>query len=291
MNQLTRLFCLFGWIVLADGCQKTPVRNTTAHNSGEKISPDLGSKRRQGVDFTAKGSTSTWALDIDFAKAIRFQAPNGAVLTATVPKSQRAPNGNGILLDAQLVTEPSGTRRMTSRSVAANRSDGRLKVVISPVACRDSRTGKAHAYEVSVEAHGQRYSGCGTFLNGTTRLNSQWVLETYRGQRLHAEQFVNRQMPTLAIDLKEKRLAGFTGCNAMQGQVKAEGDNLRFEAISTTRRACPYNFESGFLAALQSVTLYRISNNRLTLLADGKYVMSFRKTVRKESRETGVSGP
>ncbi|WP_460669573.1 META domain-containing protein [Larkinella ripae] len=289
MKKLTPLFYVIGFMVLADGCRKTPATSSSqAPDLGTLSTTNLGSKRRQGVDFTAQGATPTWLLDIDFTKIIRFQAPNGAVLTAAIPKSQRAPDGNGILFDAPLMASPTGSNR---RSAASGRRDGRLKITISPVVCRDTRSGQSYAYGVTIESNGQRYGGCGTFLNGTTRLNSQWVLETYRGQRLHAEQFVNRQMPTLDINLKEKRLQGFTGCNTMQGQVKAEGDNVRFESISTTRRACPYNFESGFLSALQSVSLYRISNNRLTLLADGKYVMTFRKTAKKETAGTEPGEP
>lgn len=288
MKQLTRLFHLILIILLADGCRKTPVGQTKAPDSGQLLSTDLGSKRRQGVDFTAKGGTPAWSLDIDFTKAIRFQVQNGPVLLAAVPKSQREPGGSGILFDAQLTADPKESNR---RAASARRRADRLKITISPVVCRDQGKGQTYAYGVTIEANGQRYSGCGTFLNGMARLNSQWVLETYRGQRLHADQFVNRQMPTLDINVKEKRLQGFTGCNTMQGQVKADGDNVRFEAVSTTRRACPYNFESGFLADLQSVTLYRISNNRLTLLADGKYLMTFRKTVKKEALSTGATGP
>lgn len=283
MKQLKRFVYLMVMLVLADGCRKTSVTSTQSTDSERLQASDWGSKRRQGIDFTAQGAGPAWLLDIDFTSAIRFQVPNGPLLTAAVPKSQRAPGSNGILFDAPLMANQTGSNR---RSVSSQRPSGRLKVIINPVVCRDNRTGQTYAYGVTVEANGQRYSGCGTFLNGTSRLNSQWVLETYRGQRLHAEQFVNRQMPTLDINLKEKRLQGFTGCNTMQGQVKAEGDKLHFDGISTTRRACPYNFESGFLSALQSVSLYRISNNRLTLLADGKYVMTFRKTARKE---TGVS--
>ncbi|RAJ95682.1 heat shock protein HslJ [Larkinella arboricola] len=288
MKQLTPLFSLILIMILTDGCRKMPVGHTKPAASGSALATDLDSKRRQGIDFTAHGATPGWALDIDFTKAIRFQAPNGPVLIAAVPKSQREPGGSGILFDAQVLPDPAGsTRRTASRPASASRRNDRLKVIISPVVCRDNRNGQVYAYGVTVETNGQRYSGCGMFLNGMARLNSQWVLETYRGQRLHAEQFVNRKMPTLDINVKEKRLQGFTGCNTLQGQVKADGDNVRFEAVSTTRRACPYDFETGFLAALQSVTLYRISNNRLTLLADGKYVMTFRKTVKKETPATG----
>ncbi|MGA0560645.1 META domain-containing protein [Larkinella sp. VNQ87] len=286
MKQLTRLVYLLGMMVLADGCRKTPVGSSQAM---ERMTTDLSSKRRQGVDFTAHGATPTWLLDIDFTKAIRFQTPTGTLLTAAVPKAQRVAGGNGLLFDAELIAEPteSSRRSASNRPVSANRRSGRLKVIINPVVCRDARSGQSYAYGVTVEANGQRYSGCGSFLNGMARLTSQWVLETYRGQRLHAEQFVNRQIPTLDLDMKAKRLQGFTGCNPMQGQVQADGDNIRFEAAPTTRRACPYNFESGFLTTLQSVTLYRISNNRLTLLADGKYVMSFRKVAKKNRKLRG----
>ncbi|GAB3906694.1 hypothetical protein GCM10028803_39450 [Larkinella knui] len=291
MKKLTQLLYLIGIFVLADGCRKTPVGNTQSPEMGDITASDFGTKRKLGIDFTAHSSSPAWTLDIDFTKAIRFQTPNGPLLTAAVPKSQRDPRGNGILFDAQLMAEPTGSsRRPSGRAGTASQRDGRLKVIISPVVCRDNRSGQAYAYGVTIETNGQRYSGCGTFLNGVGRLNSQWVLETYRGQRLHAEQFVNRQIPSLNINLKERKLQGFTGCNTLQGQVQAEGDNVRFETVATTRRACPYNFESGFLSALQSVTLYRISNNRLTLLADGKYVMTFRKTVKKETGAVGQPG-
>jgi heat shock protein HslJ len=279
MKKLAQLIYLSSFLMLADGCRKPPSEDSKRTGKVDISAVDAGSKRRLGIDFTAQGATPNWTLDIDFAKTIRFQTQNGPLLTSAVPKSQRDPSGNGIVFDAPLIADVTGS---ASRSAATTRREGRLKVVISPVVCWDNRTSQTYAYGVTIETNGQRYSGCGTFLNGMSRLNSQWVLETYRGQRLHAEQFVNRQIPTLDINLKENRLQGFTGCNTLNGQVKADGDNVRFEALSTTRRACPYNFESGFLTALQSVTLYRISNNRLTLLADGKYVMSFRKMAKKE---------
>ncbi|WP_164851436.1 META domain-containing protein [Larkinella soli] len=255
-----------------ESCRRSSPSRTPKKDDGPIETSGWDRKRKQGFDFTAQGADPGWVLDIDFTKTIRFQGQNGAVVSVPVPKPQRDARAGGIIFD----TKAQGSR---------------LRVTINPVACRETKTGEAFAYSVNVEANGRRYSGCGSFLNGVSRLNSTWVLESYRGQRLHSAQFVNRQMPFLILNTREKVLQGFTGCNTMEGKMRAEGDRIQLEPATLTRRGCPYNFESGFLSALQSASLYRISNNRLTLLSDGQYVMSFRKQGPKETGTAQRASP
>ncbi len=125
MKKLAQLVYLSGFLVLADGCRKPPSEGSKTAETADISTMDAGSKRRQGIDFTAQGTTPTWTLDIDFTKTIRFQTQNGPLLTAAVPKSQRDPRGNGILFDAPLIADATGsTSRSSSRSAAANRRGG-----------------------------------------------------------------------------------------------------------------------------------------------------------------------
>jgi len=238
------------------GCHKSSVTKTP---SVEKLEvSDWAKKRRRGVDFTAFGPNPAWVLDMDFNKDMHFQGPEGGILTTAVPKSQPNTQGTG--------------------GIVFNAKGHKLRVAIEPVVLLDKASGRQFAYTVRIDAQGKQYTGGGAFLNGASRLNSTWILETFRGQRFHVEQFANRQMPFIEVKWKEKQLAGFAGCNRIQGKVKGEADNVQFEAITTSGQTCPSSkFESGFLATLKKVNLYRISKNRLTLLADGQYVMTFRK--------------
>src|SRR5205823_1021895 len=102
-------------------------------------------------------------------------------------------------------------------------------------------------------------------------------LESFRGQRLHAGQFADNKPPTLDIDLNAKKLRGSTGYNPIKGDITAEGDHIQLVAEAAKRRTCPTSFEADLVAALRKASLFRIGKDRLTLLADGQYVMTWRK--------------
>lgn len=256
--------CIY-WIGLAAlvGCRNNTPREGSKSKTSETIEvSDAASKRRQGIDFTASGGQPSWVLDIDFAKTTRFRAVGTSTLTFNTPKPQRAGSNGGVLLEAK--------------------ADGkRLRITIDPTVCRSAGSGAAaqeFAYSVRVEASGKIYNGCGSFLRGASRLNDTWTLETFRGQRLRSEQFASNRLPYLEINVKDRQLNGFTGCNPLKGTVQATGDQVRIDPAATARRGCGTRFEDDFLKALRSATLYRIGKNRLTLLANGQYVMTFRKT-------------
>ncbi|MBC8151690.1 MAG: META domain-containing protein, partial [Bacteroidetes bacterium] len=153
----------------------------------------------------------------------------------------------------------------------------RLRVPIEPTVTRDNVLKRDYAYTVRVESGGRRYVGWGAFIKGSERLNGVWTLESFRGQRLHAGQFADKKTPTLDIDLKAKKLRGSTGYNILRGDVTAEGDHLQLLPDAAKRRTCPTSFEADFLTALRKASLFRIGKDRLTLLADGQYVMTWRK--------------
>gem|GEM_PF-7035836 len=259
MRQTLAWVSLLVLVMLEAGCHKSSRMSRSASRTSDDYSEaDWTTKRRRGIDFTAFGSEPSWTLDMDFSEDLRLKQPDGSVLVAPVPRPERSGRGSGVMFITQAKTRP-------------------VRVTIDPVIGRDKITGKEYAYSVRIEAGDKRYTGYGTFLRGITRLEDTWVLETFRGQRIRAEQFTRNQLPYISIDLKDNRISGFSGCNELRGKVKAENDELQIEAAPATRRACSGSFEANFLKALRSATLYRIGKNRLTLYANGQYVMSLRK--------------
>lgn len=63
------------------------------------------------------------------------------------------------------------------------------------------------------------------------------------------------------------RVSGSTGCNQVTGSVTVNPETMRFEALVSTRRACPtgVNVEARFLAALEATRSWGLSSGELHL--------------------------
>lgn len=267
----TVVYFTLSFVLLTGGCHRA--------NSGQRTrvalpeAADWRTKRDAGIDFVGNGNAPAWSLDIDFDKQIRFQDATGPLLTVPMPKPQRIGSTMGVLLDARLTGSPVPP---TKRRLRTTRPE-RLRVTIEPIVTRDEVQKRDYAYTVRVESAGRRYVGWGAFIKGSDRLNGVWTLESFRGQRLHGGQFADNQPPQLTIDLTSNKLRGSTGFNPLKGDITAEGDHIQLRPDAAKRRACPTSFEADLLAALRKASLFRIGKDRLTLLADGQYVMTWRK--------------
>lgn len=289
MKQAFILGLLGTLIVSFSGCQRAsqPTSGSSTAATRPKIaalpeSEMWRGKRQQGIDFVAVGITpAEWSMDIDFSKQIIFKPLSGSTLIASMPKPQPIGSNSGVLLavgarsvrnEAGTLVASAGRRAYSSRAG----STGGLKVYIEPVVSRDNLTGRTYAYTVRVETGGRKYVGHGAFIKGSDRLNGTWILETLRGQRVRAGQFPSHELPQITINLASNDLEGTTGCNKIKGDVQADGDHVQFVIRTTTSKKCINPFEDDYLAALSQASLFRIGKDRLTLLANGQYVMTFR---------------
>ena len=70
----------------------------------------------------------------------------------------------------------------------------------------------------------------------------------------------------------DQRVNGSTGCNSYGGAYQVRGDNITFNRIVSTRRACldqnANEQEHRFLSILETANRFRLSSNRLTILSD-----------------------
>jgi len=283
MKQVVLVGLLGTWILSFSSCQRASQPASTASTRSKVAalpeSEMWRAKRKQGIDFVAQGITpAEWSMDIDFSKQIIFKPLSGSTLIASMPKPQPIGSNSGVLLDvgARSVRNESGTLLASAgRKGYVARTSG-VKVYIEPIVTRNNLTGRTYAYTVRVETGGRKYVGHGAFIKGSDRLNGTWTLETLRGQRVRAGQFPSHELPQITINLSENSLEGTTGCNKLKGDVQADGDHVQFVIRNTTSKKCNNSFEDDYLSALGQASLFRIGKDRLTLLANGEYVMTFR---------------
>lgn len=108
------------------------------------------------------------------------------------------------------------------------------------------------------------------------RLNDIWVLETINDTPADEANYM-KGLPRLEINIKEMKFNGTGGCNQIFGTLEADGEKIKFGPIGSTRMACPGNYESDFLTALNNAGSYKIENNRLYLIQNGKTLAVLKK--------------
>ncbi len=93
-------------------------------------------------------------------------------------------------------------------------------------------------------------------LDGTS-----WTLVSLNGQEPLAE-------APITIEFAGEQVSGSAGCNQYSGGYTAEGSELSFGALATTRMACPEPImaqEAAYLAALEGSASYALEDGRLVI--------------------------
>ena len=219
-----------------------------------------------GIDFYALGNEPSWSLDIDFDNFMQFKS-----LTEL----------------SELNTPPGDEARAQDANVTrygAQTEAGMLIVTILEGPCIYSMSGEIFPWKVRVDAKYttdtdyKRFRGCGRYVVDY-RLNDIWVLTTFNGTELRAEDFV-KGLPVVEFHLNKNMVYGSTGCNRITGSFEAKGKRITFSKMATTRMACPnMEFEQQFLTFITDNSLdYYIEDGKMTLQDDKGIVIVFKKT-------------
>jgi heat shock protein HslJ len=107
----------------------------------------------------------------------------------------------------------------------------------------------------------------------TTLRNTYWKLVELNGAPVHTQEGQREVHLSLRMDAPSVR--GFAGCNMFEGTYALDGTKLRFEKLVATLTACPFE-EAAYLAALETVSTYRILGETLVLFGDAGQVARFR---------------
>ena len=110
----------------------------------------------------------------------------------------------------------------------------------------------------------------------------QWILEEIDGQTALAKS-PNDGMGTLGkpyieFALAENLYSGMASCNSVSGKIKVSGNKINFFGETATAMACKEPLmkqEKNFVALLQKVTRFELSEQTLSLYAEDKLVLKF----------------
>lgn len=129
-------------------------------------------------------------------------------------------------------------------------------------------------------------SSCGTTKNSTVMDTKEdaitdvdWVLEELNGEKFSNFNNLEKEVG-LKLNAKGQKVTGFAGCNTFMAVYNvAEGSLLRFDAIGSTRMACPSeNFnESEFLSKLGMVDAFALEGEKLVLKQGNQTLAVFKK--------------
>ncbi len=260
-------------LLLATACRRpstqisstlTPSPADSAKSVSKTTMPEIASYTRYlkaGDELMAIGNEPSWSLTINPSKNyLRFKTPGADSIS--VPMPQRNVDSNGRI-------------RFTAET-----GQGILTALFRPDSCIDTMSGQQFDYHVDVTYKGKTYAGCGASLRELSLLNDIWVLQTLHGQPI-SKSAGQGELPRLEIQLTEGRVTGTTGCNRLMGPVQADSRQIKFGSLAITRMACPgevARLEGDFLEALNLPLTYDVADGNLTLLNDGKPVMTFKKS-------------
>ena len=112
----------------------------------------------------------------------------------------------------------------------------------------------------------------------TVSLENFWVLESVNNELLNPDAFT-AGLPYMQINLAERKVSGYAGCNGMNGSVTRQGNNILFGKITTSKNSCNnIDFENRYLKDLSGQKIaYTIQNGKLFLKASPGTEYIYRK--------------
>jgi heat shock protein HslJ len=169
-------------------------------------------------DFTAYDQDSTWKLSIRFGEEIIFTSKTEKI-------SFRATAGE------ELVAQGANIVKLKSKN-----DSHAMEITIDVAKC--NKTGFIVDMNVQNLASNESYTfnGCGTY-NGSPQLYDIWVLTELNGKTLQPGMF-RKQMPYMEINLRDKTISGFGGCNEFSSQLTFSYKKMEVGPIAATKMYC-----------------------------------------------------
>ncbi|RYD79547.1 MAG: META domain-containing protein [Sphingobacteriales bacterium] len=247
-------------LIILAACNPAKQVAVKGHNKTQSsLNETLQQKQSQGIDLFAKGSTpSSWTLEIDFDKIIRFQSLDGTDYKST-------PVG-------PVENEASLTSTYTTRA-----GKGNMVITLFKESCTDALSGEKFNQRVTVDVDGKKYEGCGQYLFDA-ELDGKWILQTIGIASVQASDFA-KGLPELSFNLSGGKLSGHDGCNQVSGSLTVMGNRIKFSAIGGTKMACPGNKkDTEFISKISNqVAGYFFKDGLLVLYLIDDSTLSFKK--------------
>lgn len=210
-------------------------------------------------DFTAYASDSTWKLSIRFGDEIVFTSKTEQLILRAKAKPEIIAQGVDIV------------------KLAASNETHSIDITIDVAKC--NKVGVITDIQVQELVSNNKYefSGCGIY-NGAPQLYDIWVLTNINETTLKPEMF-RKQMPFMEINLKEKTITGFGGCNEFSGQLSFSYKKMEVGPIAATKIYCAEEskVETAFFNILNASPVTYIKKENHLILENSSGSLTFKK--------------
>jgi heat shock protein HslJ len=113
------------------------------------------------------------------------------------------------------------------------------------------------------------FTSCNSLKTATSKtasLEGTWELNYVTGPRIAFEGLYPNKKPTITFDLKGNSVSGSNSCNRYSGKLNVDGNTISFkDPMAVTKMFCPGEGENIYMATLQKIDAYSVSEDGKTL--------------------------
>jgi heat shock protein HslJ len=210
-------------------------------------------------DFTAYDADSTWKLSIRFGEEVVFTSKAEQIIFRATPEAENIAQGANIV------------------KLHAKNENFKLSITIDVAKCNKRGFVTDIIVENSQTGIAQDFSGCGNY-NGVAFLYDIWAL-TSINDKTHEPDMFRKQMPYMEINLKDKTIAGFGGCNDFNGQLSFSYKRMSVGPIAATKIYCAEEskVEKEFFNILSASPLSYTKKENILILENSTGTLIFKK--------------
>lgn len=219
-------------------------KNTSMEDMSEK---EIEHPSMNLVDFHAEGGDESWKLSIQWDETLYFSTPEGIHFKGEIQETHVAQGADVV-------------------SIFATNSDLYVRVSIDIVDCQKDGKKVDVLIRPEKEKEGENFSGCG-FYRGNPKLHDIWAVEAINNDELNPEKFP-KDIPHFEINLKEKSLSGFAGCNQVTAPLQFSYNSFTADPLGATKMYCAEtsDIEKTILSVLRNQSVhYFFKGNKLIL--------------------------
>lgn len=210
-------------------------------------------------DYTATAKDSTWKLSVRFGEEIVFTSTSGEINFRGKAEPEIIAQGANIV------------------KVRAKSETHAIVVTIDVATCDKVELITTIQVEDLKTSTNIEFTGCGQY-NGSPQLYDIWVLTVINDAEVQSDMF-RKQLPFMEINLREKTLSGFGGCNDFSGDISFSYKKMAVGFIAATKVYCAEEskIEKEFFHILNAEPLIYMKKENRLLLENSKGSLIFKK--------------
>lgn len=211
------------------------------------------------TDFTAYDSDSTWKLSIRFGEEIVFTSKSEKINFRGKASPEIVAQGSNIV---KVGTQNETHSIVITIDLAKCNKNG----FVTDVQVQDLK--------ISTKID---FNGCGQY-NGSPKLYDIWALTNINDASIQPEMF-RKQTPYMEINLREKTIAGFGGCNDFSGELSFSYKKMEVGPIAATKIYCAEEskIEKDFFSILNAGPVIYVKKENQLILENSTGTLIFKK--------------